>query len=255
MGLRVNPGVVAGYSSFFAAGAWDSRFGIPLADLPHALSTATHLGLEVQGVHLHTGSSGYKLGPYLEAVARVLGAIKKTNLEIDYLNIGGGWGISYAHPDDETAFESFPLADYAGALRGMLSDYGLLGSVKLFAEPGEYLIGPCGYLLCRVRRIVQRRDGTTTRRIAIVDGGTHLFPGAALYDIDCQVRVVNRSVTQRAPQILAGRSMLAGDMFGPERDMPLLEEGDLILIGGAGAYSYAKSSRFNSLPEAGEILI
>lgn len=255
IGLRVNPGVSAGYNSFFGAGTWDSRFGVPLSNLGEALRAAEALGIVIAGLHLHTGSSGYDPEPYLEGVERTLSQASSHDFELKYLNIGGGWGIPYSTQHEDSAPERFPLQEFVSRIRALLAEYGLLETVMVFAEPGEYLIGPCGYIMCTVRRIVERSNGSGNRRIAIVDAGTHLFPGAALYDIDSFVEVLNRPVTELAPQIIAGRTMLAGDRFGPEREMPLFEERDVILIGGAGAYSYAKRSNFNSLPDPKEITV
>ena len=255
IGLRVNPGISAGFSPFFGSGAWDARFGVPLADLGEALRTAETFGITVTGLHLHTGSSGYDPEPYMEGVKRTLTQASSCGFKLKYLNIGGGWGIPYSTRHEDMAPESFPLHKFVSCLHTLLDEFGLLETVMVFAEPGEYLIGPCGYILCTVRRIVERSNGAENRRIAIVDAGTHLFPGAALYEIDSFVEVLNRTVTERAPQIIAGRTMLAGDMFGPEREMPLFEEKDVVLIGGAGAYSFAKKSSFNSLPDPQEIIV
>ena len=254
IGLRVNPDVTAGYHKNFSAGTWDARFGVPLPELATALTRARDLDLTVAGLHIHVGSSGYDAAPYLEGVKKTLATSRSLGLQLDFLNIGGGWGIPFSTLDDSHANERFPLEEFATELRRLLEYYGY-GNIELRAEPGEFLVGPCGYLCCAVRRIVTRRKGEKICRIAIVDGGMHLHPGAAQYEIDNFVLLLNREENRSSHQLLAGRTMQAGDRLGPARRMPHLEPGDIIALGAVGAYSWTHMHRFNSLPLAKEVAL
>lgn len=252
VGLRVNPDVQAGFHEHCASGVWDSKFGIPLSDLPKAISVTAEHSKTIVGLHIHIGSSSYEANSYLLAIERVLKAVKEYGLNLNYLNIGGGWGIPFNKQDDRDADERFPLEEYAVAISSLLQKYHMPKHLEVRAEPGEYLVGPCGFLVCSVRRIIERHNGARSRRIVVVDGGSYLYPGPSLYGSDNFVLLLNRDEENQCAQVLAGRSMMAGDYFGPERLMPRFRVGDVIAIGAAGAYSKVKSSNFNLLPNATE---
>lgn len=252
IGLRINPDVQAGFHEHCASGVWDSKFGIASSDIPNALQIAkTHKKI-IEGLHIHVGSSAYDPAPYLQAVELILQAVNKYHIEPRYINFGGGWGIPFDTQDDQNSLERFPLENFAHEISCLLKKYAINERTEIRAEPGEYLAGPSGFLVCSVRRVIERRNGARSKRLVVVDGGTYLYPGPALYGSDNFVVLLNREEKKIEKQVLAGRSMMAGDLFGPERLMPLLHEGDVVAIGCAGSYSQVKASRFNLLPEAKE---
>lgn len=255
VGLRINPDVQAGFHEHCACGVWDSKFGIAISDIPEALEVAERFGKTIDGLHLHVGSSSYETGPYLRALELILQAVNQYDLNLRYINIGGGWGIPFDTQDDLRATERFPLEDFAQSVANLFLKYKINEKIEIRAEPGEYLIGPSGFLVCTVRRSFERHKGVEVKNIVVVDGGTYLYPGPALYGSDNFILLLNREEEGMEKQLLAGRSMMAGDFFGPERLMPQLRPGDIIAIGAAGAYSQVKSSRFNLLPEATECVI
>jgi diaminopimelate decarboxylase len=255
IGLRINPNVKAGFHEHCSSGVWDSKFGMPISDIPNALKMLKDNHKTVCGLHIHIGSSSYESKPYLLSIERILCIIQDFNLTPDYINIGGGWGIPFDKQDDRDSSDRFPLSEYAKGISSLLKRFKISTTLELRAEPGEYLIGPCGFLVCTVRRIIERSNGLIKKRIAVVDGGTYLYPGPSLYETDNFIVLLNREEEKVLPQVLAGRSMLAGDKFGIERPMPLLQPGDIIAIGCAGAYSKIKSCNFNLLPKAEEFNI
>lgn len=255
VGLRINPDVQAGFHEHCACGVWDSKFGIAIPDIPEALSVAERYGKTIDGLHLHVGSSAYETGPYLKAIELILQAVNIYNLDPRYINIGGGWGIPFDTQDDLLATERFPLEDFAQSVADLFVRYKIGRKTGIRAEPGEYLIGPSGFLVCTVRRVFERRKGFESKKIVVIDGGTYLYPGPALYGSDNFVLLLNREEERMENLLIAGRSMMAGDYFGPERLMPKLRPGDIVAIGSAGAYSIVKSSSFNLLPEATQFII
>ena len=255
IGLRVNPDVRAGFHDHCASGVWNSKFGIPLEELPQALELANSHGIQIAGLHVHAGSSAYDPKPYLEAISKLLRYVKLLGLESGYVNIGGGWGIPFDTQEDSDSQDHFPLDQYAGAIAALLEEQGLLETLEVRAEPGEFLIGPCGFLVCQVRRVLDRRNEEKELRIAVIDGGSYLYPGPSLYGAENFILILNRNEPKNKEQLIAGRSMLAGDLFGPMRVLPVMKEGDTLAIGSAGAYSYAKRSGFNLLPLLGEFIL
>lgn len=252
VGLRINPDVQAGFHEHCASGVWDSKFGIALSDIPEALRIAQEHRKTIDGLHIHVGSSAYDPAPYLRAVELILQVVNQYDLKPRYINIGGGWGIPFDTQDDRIATERFPLENFALGISHLLKKYDIQEQTEIRAEPGEYLAGPSGFLVCSVRRVIERRSGSQKKRLVVVDGGTYLYPGPALYGSDNFVLLLNREESNLEKQVLAGRSMMAGDIFGPERLMTLLQQGDMVAIGCAGSYSQVKASRFNLLPQAKE---
>lgn len=255
IGLRVNPDVRAGFHDHCASGVWNSKFGIPLEELPHALEFTNSHGIQIGGLHVHVGSSAYDPKPYLEAISKLLGYVKRLGLESGYVNIGGGWGVPFDTQEDADSPDHFPLGQYARDIAALLEEHGLLETLEVRAEPGEFLVGPCGFLVCQVRRVLDRKKDGKELRIVVLDGGSYLYPGPSLYYSENFTLILNRDESETIEQLLAGRSMLAGDLFGPPRMLPAMKAGDIIAIGCSGAYSFSKCSRFNLLPKPGEYFL
>jgi len=250
IGLRVNPDVKAGFHSHCSSGLWSSKFGIPIDELQNAFEIARNKGLSINGLHIHIGSSSYDPKPYIMAIEKIFRFITEQGLILSYINIGGGWGVPFSSQDEFETHEHFPLNEYAKSISNLMDVYQISKTLEIRAEPGEYIVGPCGFLVCKVRRILFRTKNGKRHKIAVLDGGSYLYPGPSLYGSDNYIILLNRDEHKKELQILAGRSMLAGDIFGPERKLASLEPGDIIAIGVAGAYSQIKSTNFNLLPKA-----
>src|SRR5690606_38362166 len=121
-----------------------TKFGVPYADALRLYRLAASLpGIEVRGVDVHIGSQLVDVEPYQLSVERILelvATLRAEGIELEFLDIGGGFGISY---DEEASPDARAFAD---VLKPLIAPTGL----RLLLEPGRFIVGPAGILLARV---------------------------------------------------------------------------------------------------------
>jgi diaminopimelate decarboxylase len=249
--LRVNPDVAADTHPYISTGLRKHKFGIPIRDARELYAKASGAKyLKVAGVSVHIGSQIVEIAPFAEAVARVADlarALRADGHSIDYIDTGGGLGISYQEPGLD--FDA-RTARYARAvchpLRGM--------NVHLLLEPGRAIVGPAGVLLtCVVYR--KQNDG---KRFLVVDAAMNDLIRPSLYgayhEIVPVVQPAN-STTKIETVDVVGPVCESGDFFAHDRELPRLEENDLLAILDAGAYGMSLASNYNTRPRPAEILV
>jgi diaminopimelate decarboxylase len=166
---------------------------------------------------------------------------------VDYVDIGGGLGIAYQSPDSE--FGDY-VAEYARAvtkpLRGL--------KLHLLLEPGRAIAGPAGVL---VTSVLYRKENDG-KQFLVVDAAMNDLIRPALYGAHHElvpvVRLKDLSVKNETVDVV-GPVCESGDFFARDREMPRVEEGDLLAILDAGAYGMALTSNYNTRPRPAEVLV
>ena len=243
--LRVNPDIDAKTHPYISTGLKQSKFGIDIDIAADIYTLATSLPhLQVKGVDCHIGSQLTDLKPFLEALQRVMVLIKqlrKQNIELQHIDIGGGLGVRYR---DETP----PLPhEYVQALNQVLGD----SPYEILLEPGRAIAANAGILLTRVEYI----KNTASKHFAIVDAAMNDLLRPALYDAWQEILPVQpRTDEPVQPYDIVGPVCETGDFLGKNRALAL-REGDLLAVRGAGAYGFSMSSNYNTRPRAAELMV
>ena len=252
LALRVNPDVAAETHPYISTGLRKHKFGVPISEARTLYAKASGARyLAVSGVSVHIGSQITDAAPFGEAMVRVADLVRELRRDghrIDYVDAGGGLGISY----DKPAAPDFPaqVAAYAQALGAPLRDL----DVHLLLEPGRSIIGPAGVLLTSVV-YKKSNDG---KRFIVVDAAMNDLIRPALYGAYHEiVPVVQRaSAGEKAETAdVVGPVCETGDFFARDRELPPVEEGDLLAILDAGAYGMVLSSNYNTRPRPAEVLV
>ena len=233
--LRVNR-VVAGPPGTHAMTGQPTPFGIDEEQLPAALELARWLGLPIAGFHLHAVSNSLDAAAYAQFTADAVGwsawIAGALGVPLSYVNVGGGFGISYADPDqafDLTALDWRALGVPAG--------------VELAFEPGRFLAADAGWYAAEVLDL-KRTHG---RWFAVLRGGTHHFrlPAAWGYSHPFTVLPVERwPYPWQRPEISGVTVDAVGELCTPRdvlsRDVEVdrLRVGDLLVFGKTGAYGW-----------------
>jgi diaminopimelate decarboxylase len=245
--IRVNPDIDAMTHAKIATGKKENKFGIDIDEAIGAYALAGDLpGIEPVGVAVHIGSQLVKLEPFrhaFERVAELVLDLRGAGFAVRRLDLGGGIGIRYHAENPPDA------AGYAALVRDAFGSLEL----ELALEPGRVLCGPAGVL---VARVVYIKEGST-RRFVIVDAAMNDLIRPALYDAwhdIVPVRLPRRS-TLSAPADVVGPVCESGDTFAVDRELPPLEEDDLVALTNAGAYGAVMSSTYNSRLLVPEVLV
>lgn len=244
--IRVNPDVLAiTPHEYTATGHLETKFGVPW-DETRALYAWAHDRpfLQAVGIDVHIGSQITDPKPYEIALDRVLTLVEElrsSGVTLDYLDIGGGYGISY---DGEPGLDVSELARRIGP---RVSAAGL----RLVLEPGRALVGEAGVMLTRVQYV---KRGNKT--FLIVDGGMSELIRPSHYGGYHQIEPVG-PVDELATGTVdvVGPICETGDFLALDREMPVPAEGALLAVRTSGAYGFSMSSNYNGRPRPAEVLV
>jgi len=248
--LRVNPDVAAQTHPYISTGLHKHKFGVPIGNAASLYARAsTKQFLQVRGVSVHIGSQITDAAPFGEAMSRVADLVRQLRADghaIDYVDAGGGLGISY----DRSNGSDFPayVAEYARQLSAPLGSL----DVRLLLEPGRSIIGPAGVLLTRV----VYKKSNNGKRFIVVDAAMNDLIRPALYGAYHEiVPVVDRSGLEKETTDVVGPVCETGDFFARDRELSGVGEGDLLAILDAGAYGMVLASNYNTRPRPAEVLV
>lgn len=242
--FRVNPDVDPQTHPYISTGLRESKFGVPFGDALTLYRRAVRLPhIAVRGIDIHIGSQITTLAPYREAIVKVLGLVDQLAAEgiaLAHIDLGGGLGIRYR---DEATVE---IKDYASMIAPLFSGR----RERLLVEPGRRLVGAAGLLLTRV---IYLKPGEH-RNFAIVDAAMNDLIRPALYDAWHPIDPVRPRHSPPQEWQIVGPICESGDFLAHDRPLAL-QQGDLLAIGAAGAYSFVMSSNYNTRPRACEVLV
>lgn len=244
--IRINPDIDAQSHPHISTGLKINKFGVSLDNARALFETmAARRAVRLVALHAHVGSQITSLDPLRRAAALTRGLVaelRDRGITLEYLDLGGGLGISYDRNDVPTADE------YASALVAEVAPTGL----PIVLEPGRTIVGPAGVLLARVIDLKPRTGDTV---FAVLDAGMTELMRPALYGAFHAIEAV--SPRDGAPQRyeLVGPVCESSDVVGRDRLLPPLAVGDLVAVRDTGAYGSAMASNYNRRPFPAEVLV
>lgn len=250
--LRVNPDVSANTHPYISTGLQQHKFGIPISKARklYAQASGTRY-LRIAGVSVHIGSQIMDVQPFaqaMERVAELVRVLQDDGHRIDYVDAGGGLGIDY---EKNQSLEGFTeqAAGYAAALLRPLR--GL--KVHLLLEPGRSIVGPAGVLVTRV--LYRKTNGP--KQFLVVDAAMNDLVRPSLYDAYHEIIPVHLDANAARHETVdvVGPICESGDFFARGRELPVVNEGDLLAILDVGAYGMALASNYNTRLRAAELLV
>jgi diaminopimelate decarboxylase len=248
--LRVNPDVPAETHPYISTGLHQHKFGIPIQQARSFYQkAAANNFLRIRGVSVHIGSQITDMSPFADAMKRVAALardLRRDGHTIEYVDAGGGLGITYEgkkKPDFALSAKK-----YASALLRPL--HGL--KLHLLLEPGRSIVAPAGALLTRVT--YKKSNGP--KKFIVVDAAMNDLLRPSLYKAHHEITPVSAKpkVSDEVVDVV-GPVCETGDFFARERMLPIVDEGDLLAILDAGAYGMSLSSNYNTRPRPAEILV
>lgn len=247
--LRVNPDVDPKTHAYISTGLAKNKFGIPITEALDLYLKATKMeGLEVKGVSCHIGSQLTQISPFTETLGKLKGfvaCLAENGIDIDYIDLGGGVGIVY---DDE---EPPHPKEYAEAIKAELT--GL--KATLIFEPGRVIVGNAGIMVTEVQYTKSNRGGKKEKNFVVVDAGMNDLSRPSLYGAFHAIQPLKQKESSSQIVDVVGPICEAGDFLAKDRDLPLVEQGDLLAVMSAGAYGFTMSSNYNSRPRVAEVMV
>lgn len=236
--FRINPNVGAHTHANITTGLAENKFGISMEDMIHVIELAQDMKyVQFVGLHFHIGSQIMDMGDFMALCNRVnqlQDLLDKHCIRIEHINVGGGLGVDYAHPDRQA------IPDFRHYFETYANGLKLRAYQTLHFELGRAVVAQCGSLISKVLYVKQG----TNKQFAILDAGMTDLIRPALYQASHKIE----NLTSEGPfetYDVVGPICESSDVFGKAIDLNRVRRGDLIALRSAGAYGEIMASRYN----------
>jgi diaminopimelate decarboxylase len=250
LSFRVNPEMTGAALETNQLGGREAKFGVPLGRVMEAYESAARAGVRRFGMHAMSGSNVFRVDYFTEVTRRLLELVVEVRdqlgLEIECVNVGGGFPVAY-HPDDPVV----SLDEIAGAVRSAFDEVSSELNPTLLVEPGRRVSADAGWLVTTVTSIKRAH-----KTFVGVDASTADLPRPFLYGAHHQISVLERSGDQPSETVdVVGSVCETTDRLATDRDLPRLAVGDVLVIHNCGAHAFAMSHNYNGRLRCAEYLL
>ncbi|MDY3502123.1 diaminopimelate decarboxylase [Riemerella anatipestifer] len=242
--VRVNPHIFAGGNYKISTGHIDSKFGISIHQMRHIERVAKTTGLNVEGLHMHTGSEIKDPDVFLQGL-EIMFELAEHFPNLKYIDMGSGFKIPYQEGDMETDVKSLGKK-VEKALAKFNEEQGK--ELQLWFEPGKFLVGKSGHFLVKSNVIKQT---TATVFVGVNSGFNHLIR-PMFYDSYHKIENLSNPNGPERIYTVVG-NICETDTFAWDRKINEVREGDVLVFRNAGAYGFEMSSNFNSRLKPAEV--
>ncbi|MBC2845636.1 diaminopimelate decarboxylase [Winogradskyella flava] len=244
--IRINPHVMAGGNTNISVGHIDSKFGISIHQIPLLLRIVENTKMNINGIHMHTGSDILDIDVFLYA-SEILFETAKNFKDLEFIDFGSGFKVPYRAGDIETNIEELGQK-LSKRFNEFCTEYGR--DLTLAFEPGKFLVSEAGLFLAKVNAVKQ----TTSTVFAQIDSGFNHLIRPMLYGSQHEIiNISNPKGRERFYSVVG--YICETDTFANNRRINEINEGDILCFKNAGAYCYSMASNYNSRYRPAEVLI
>ena len=244
--IRINPHVMAGGNTNISVGHIDSKFGISIHQIPLLLRIVENTKMNINGIHMHTGSDILDIDVFLYA-SEILFETAKNFKDLEFIDFGSGFKVPYKKGDIETNIEELG-EKLSKRFNEFCKDYGR--DLTLAFEPGKFLVSEAGVFLAKVNVVKQ----TTSTVFAQIDSGFNHLIRPMLYGSQHDILNISNPKGRERFYSVVGY-ICETDTFANNRRISEIKEGDILCFKNAGAYCYSMASNYNSRYRPAEVLI
>ncbi|HNX89799.1 MAG TPA: diaminopimelate decarboxylase [Paludibacteraceae bacterium] len=243
--LRINPNVDAHTHNYITTGLNENKFGINMEDIDKVISVLPDLrNIRMIGIHFHIGSQITDMTAYHNLCVRISeieDIFASKNIFLQHINVGGGLGINYEHPNH------FPVPEFETYFRTFKEHFKLQPGQTLHFELGRSVVAQCGSLISKVLYV---KEGST-KNFAILDAGFTDLIRPALYQAYHRIENLSSELPVEKYDVV-GPICESSDVFDKDCYLNKTRRGDIIAIRSAGAYGEIMASQYNlrALPKA-----
>ena len=236
--FRLNPNVGAHTHANITTGLAENKFGIAMRDMEHVIDEAAKMkNVKFVGLHFHIGSQILDMGDFEALCNRVnelQEQLESRNIRVEHINVGGGLGIDYEHPN------RVPIPDFKAYFDTYAKKLKLRPGQTLHFELGRAVVAQCGSLITRTLYI---KEGAV-KKFAIVDAGFTDLIRPALYQAYHKIENITSEEAIETYDVV-GPICESTDVFCKQIDLNRTTRGDLLAIRSAGAYGEIMASQYN----------
>ncbi|MDG2372497.1 MAG: diaminopimelate decarboxylase [Flavobacteriaceae bacterium] len=243
--IRINPHVNAGGNSNISVGHIDSKFGISIHQTPHLLRIIKNTKMNINGIHMHTGSDILDIEVFLYA-SEILFENALNFKNLDFIDFGSGFKVPYKQGDIETNIEELG-EKLSRRFNEFCRQYGK--KIALAFEPGKFLVSESGHFITSVNAIKQ----TTSTVFAQINSGFNHFIRPMFYNSYHEIQNISNSKGKKRFYSVVGY-ICETDTFANNRKIEEISEGDVLVFKNAGAYCFTMSNNYNSRLRPAEVL-
>ena len=248
--LRIKPGIDAHTHDYIRTGQIDSKFGFAIETGEAFDAVKASLELEnvvLKGIHCHIGSQIFEIEPFQLASKTMLGFMRKVkailNYDIEELNLGGGFGISYTNEDNPKSVDEI-ISQVSNTITKTCEFYDMNIPYIVF-EPGRSIIAPAGITLYKVGNI---KEIPSIRNYVSINGGMTDNPRYALYQSKYDMMIANKANEDKNYiATIAGKCCESGDLIGKDIKIQTPQADDILAVFATGAYNYSMASNYNRI--------
>lgn len=244
--IRINPHVMAGGNTNISVGHIDSKFGISIHQIPLLLRIIENTKMNINGIHMHTGSDILDIDVFLYASEILFETAKHFN-NLEFIDFGSGFKVPYKKGDIETNIEELG-EKLSQRFNEFCKSYGK--DLTLAFEPGKFLVSEAGVFLAKVNVVKQ----TTSTVFAQIDSGFNHLIRPMLYGSQHDILNISNPKGRARFYSVVGY-ICETDTFANNRRISEINEGDILCFKNAGAYCYSMASNYNSRYRPAEVLL
>ncbi|MHA4738257.1 diaminopimelate decarboxylase [Dyadobacter sp. MSC1_007] len=244
--IRIKPNVAAGGNAKIMTAHADSKFGISVLLRDQILEVIKKYNVKVIGLHQHTGSDIKDAEPFLK-VADILLETAKYFPDLEVIDLGGGFKVSYLPGDDITDMDLLGKK-ISKRFQTFCQEYGR--ELQLWFEPGKFLVSESGFLF--VKTTVVKED--PARNFVHVDSGLNHLIRPMMYGSYHHILNISNPKGALKHYNVVGY-ICETDTFASDRELPEVRQGDVLAFLNAGAYGLTMSSNYNARFRPAEVLI
>ena len=244
--IRINPHMMAGGNRKISVGHIGSKFGISIHQLPLLERIVNSFKINVEGIHVHTGSDILDAEIFISAAKLILGVVDKFD-SVKYIDFGSGFKVAYKQGGLATDIKEFGK-EFSDTFNAYSRSRGKTFELKF--EPGKYMVSNAGVFLVQANVIKQ----TTSTTFVGVDSGMNHLIRPMFYDAYHEISNISNPSGKKKIYSIVGY-ICETDTFGVDRQLNAVRKDDILMFNNAGAYCYSMSSNYNSRYRPPEVLL
>jgi diaminopimelate decarboxylase len=243
LSLRIRPNIMGGGNIQISTGHDESKFGIPITQLNQIVYTIQQYNINVEGLHIHTGSDINNIEVFIKGI-EVLFDIIHHFPNLKFIDLGSGFKVKYKEADKPTDIDVLAQKIYK-----KFENHDVAKDLEIWFEPGKFLVSECGYFITKVNVI---KDNDEAIFASVDSGFNHLIRPMFYGSYHTINNISNINGIEKEYAIVG--NLCETDTFAWQRKITEIREGDLLCFNNAGAYCFEMSSNFNSRFKPAEVL-